>query len=169
MNHTRLLLVLLLLALSAAAAQAASATPPDAATAVVERQLIKPLADKEGRQSRFSRVYVPPQTRRVRVLDKQEATDGRGAAFLPFAIDERAAVVGRRAADDERGWRKDAILGCVYPARDEVFIKRGDKFFGATLLLGKKTPAADAAVCRPAVAAVPRATARPLATLASTR
>ena len=45
------------------------------------------------------------------------------------------------------------IVGCVYPARDEIFIKRGDKFFGAGLLLGRKTAAADDTVCRAQVVA----------------
>ena len=114
---------------------------------MVEKQLIKPLADKEAHQSRFSRAYIPPQDRRVRVLESERSTDGRGAEFVTFAVDERSGGVGRRAAGD---WRKDEIVGCVYPARDEVFVKRGGKYFAATLLLGKRTAAADDAVCRPA-------------------
>jgi len=147
--------VLPLFALLSPAVQAAPATPPDVADvakAVVEKQLVKPLADKEAHQSRFSRAYVPPQTRRVRVLDAQRSTDARGAAFVTFAVDERSGAFARRPDSDDRGWRKDAIVGCVYPGSDEVFVKRGDKFFGASLLLGKRTPAADAAVCRPLVA-----------------
>jgi hypothetical protein len=135
-------------------ARRASATPPDEqtveaqVTAVVEKQLVKPLADKEAGRSRFSRAYIPPQARRVRV-DGERSTDGRGAEFVAFAVDERSGRFASRKADDA-GWRKDAIVGCVYPARDEVFIKRGDKFFGAGLLLGQKTAAADEVVCRPA-------------------
>ena len=87
----------------------------------------------------------------MRVLDGGRSTDGRGAAFVAFAVDERARGFSPRAADDSGRWREDAIVGCVYPARDEVFIKRGDKFFGAGLLLGQKTAAADDAVCRPAL------------------
>jgi hypothetical protein len=141
------------------AARRASAAPPDKqnaapppearATAVVEKQLVKPLTEKEVRRNRFSRAYIPPQARRVRLLDER-STDGRGAEFVAFAVDERSGKLKPRAADEEAGWRKDAIVGCVYPARDEVFIKRGDKFFGAGLLLGQKTSAADAAVCHPA-------------------
>ena len=78
--------------------------------------------------------------------------DGRGAEFVTFAIDERSGKYARRPADDPAGWRADAIVGCVYPARGEVFVKRGDKFFGARLLLGQKTAAADDSVCRPAPA-----------------
>lgn len=131
-------------------ARPASATPPETATAVVEKQLVKPLAQKEERRSRFSRAYIPPQARRVRVLDDQKSTDARGAAFVPFAVDERSGKFARRPADDPAGWRQDAIVGCVYPARDEVFVKRGDKHFAAGLLLGLKTPPADPAVCQPA-------------------
>jgi len=145
-------------------ARTASATPPDTqavaatatatATAVVEKQLVKPLADKEARRNRLSRAYIPPQARQVRVLDGARSTDGRGAEFVAFAVDERSGRFPLKAADDASHWRKDAIVGCVYPARDEVFIKRGDKFFGAGLLLGQKTAAADDTVCRPAPTAI---------------
>jgi hypothetical protein len=148
MRRRPLLLVLPLLALLLPTARRATAAPPDTAAAVVEKQLVKPLAEKEAGRSRFSRAYIPPQARRVRVLDREASTDGRGAEFVAFAVDERSGGFGRHATD-ESGWRKDAIVGCVYPARDEIFIKRGDKFFGAGLLLGQKA-AADDTVCRPA-------------------
>jgi len=165
MHRRHLLLVWLpLFALVLPTARRASATPPDTtdvksttaaeATSVVEKQLVKPLTEKEARRSVFSRAYIPPQARRVRILDSARSTDGRGAEFVTFAVDESS---GRRArpADDSGHWRKDVIVGCVYPARDEVFIKRGDKFVGASLLLGKKTAAADDTVCRPALARIP--------------
>ena len=119
---------------------------------MIEKQLVKPLAEKEAKRNRFSRVYIPPQARRVRVIDHHTSTDGRGAEFVAFAVDEHSGRLPARAADDSR-WRKDAIVGCVYPTRDEVFIKRGDRFFGAGLLLGQKTAAVDA-VCRQAQVAV---------------
>jgi hypothetical protein len=119
------------------------------AAAVVEKQLLRPLTQKEAKQDRFSRAYIPPQARRVRILDQERSTDGRGVVFVAFAVDARSRMLARKAGDDS-GWRKDAIVGCVYPARDEVFIKRGDKFFGAGLLLGQKTAAAAEEVCRPA-------------------
>ena len=179
MHGRHLILVLPLFALLLPTAPRVSATPPDKqnaalplparpeaqrpvaikpmpeATAVVEKLLVKPLGEKEARRSRFSRAYIPPQARRVRVLDGQRSTDGRGAEFVAFAVDERSGLSVRRAADDSDRWRKDAIVGCVYPARDEVFIKRGDKFFGAGLLLGQKTGAADDAVCRPGPTRIP--------------
>ena len=125
------------------------------ATAIVEKGLVRPLAQKEAGRNRFSRSYIPPQARRVRVPDGERSTDSRGAAFVAFAVDERSGVPALRVADDSRGWRKDAIVGCVYPARDEIFIKRGDKFFAAGLLLGQKTAAADDTVCRPAPTRIP--------------
>jgi hypothetical protein len=124
------------------------------AYAVVEKQLVKPLSQREGRGSRFSRAYLPPQARRVRV-DHPPSRDGRGGEFLTFAVDERSATIVHRPADDADAWRKDAIVGCVYPARDEVFIKRGDKFFGAGFLLGRRSAAADEMVCRPALTQAP--------------
>jgi hypothetical protein len=179
MYPRHLLPVLAVFAILLPAAPKASATPPDKpnaappspaktetprpaenkptteaqAYAVVEKDLVKPLSQKEGRGSRFSRAYIPPQARRVRI-DHERSTDGRGGEFLAFAIDERSAMLVHRAADDSDDWRKDAIVGCVYPAQGEIFIKRGDKFFGASLLLGKRT-AADDTVCRPAPARIP--------------
>ena len=117
---------------------------------MVEKQLVKPLTQKEAKQNRFSRAYIPPQARRVRILDRERSTDGRGAAFVAFAVDDALPHARAQGGRRLRPWRKDAIVGCVYPARDEIFIKRGDKFFGAGLLLGQKTAAADDTVCRPA-------------------
>jgi hypothetical protein len=178
MNRRHIFLALPLLALLLPTARTASAAPPDTrsaappapaqaaaprpseiepaagAAAVVETQLVKPLAAKEARRNRFSRSYVPPLARRVRMHDGERSTDGRGAEFVAFAVDERSGLSLRRSSDDDRHWRKDAIVGCVYPARDEIFVKRGDKFFAAELLLGKKTDAADETVCRPAPARI---------------
>jgi hypothetical protein len=125
------------------------------AAAVVEERLVRPLAAKEASRSRFSRAYIPPQARRVRVLDPGQSTDGRGGEFVAFAVDERSGGIARQAADDARTWRKDVIIGCVYPARSAIFIKRADKFFGAALLLGQKTAAADDTICRPAPTKIP--------------
>ena len=152
-----------------AGAQRTEAVEPTAGAAVVvEAQLVKPLAEKEARRNRFSRSYIPPQARRVRVPDGQRSTDGRGAEFVAFAVDERSGVINLHGADDSSRWRKDAIVGCVYPARDEIFVKRGDKFFGAGLLLGKKTSAADDTVCRPAPAAIHASPSSPAASASAT-
>ncbi len=138
-------------------------TAEASAAAVVEKQLVKPLTEKEARRNRFSRAYIPPQARRVRVQGGHRSTDGRGAEFVAFAVDERSGRFVPRAADDTAHWRQDAIVGCVYPARDEVFIKRGDKFFGAGLLLGQKTAAADDTICHPAPVRIPPGAVRPAA------
>ena len=121
---------------------------------MVEKRLIRPLAQKEAGRNRLSRSYIPPQARRVRVPDGERSTDARGAEFVAFAVDERSGRLAFRGADDSVGWREDVIVGCVYPAQGEIFIKRGDKFFAAGLLLGQKT-AADDTVCRPAPTRVP--------------
>lgn len=130
-------------------------TPESAAkaAAVVEAKLVKPLGEKEARRNVFSRAYIPPQERRVRILDHDRSTDSRGAEFVAFAIDEHSGRFARKATNPPRLWRNDVIVGCVYPARDEIFIKRGDKFFGAGMLLGRKTAAADDTVCRAPVVA----------------
>jgi hypothetical protein len=128
---------------------------------VVEAQLVKPLADKEARRNRFSRAYIPPQARRVRVLGHERSTDSRGAEFVAFAIDEHSGGFARKAADASRLWRKDVIVGCVYPTRDEIFIKRGDKFFAVGLLWGQKTAEADDTICRPAPTAIHSSPATP--------
>jgi hypothetical protein len=137
-----------------------TATPPAVIeaeiTALVERLLIRPLGQKEERRSRFSRSYIPPRARRVRILDRVRSTDSRGGEFVAFAVDDRSGRFALEARDDSGRWRRDAIVGCAYPARDEIFIKRGDEFFAAGLLLGKKTAAADQAVCRPAPIAASR-------------
>lgn len=139
-------------------ASLASATPSEAdAKAIVQKALIKPLTAKEERHSRFSRAYMPPQARRVRVLDEKALTDSKGAEFMSFAVDSKSGFAGLDDLDDdadadkaaraEKAWRKDVITGCVYPDSGEVFVKRGGKFFGGGLLLGKKSSAAAEHVC----------------------
>lgn len=141
-------------------ASLASATPSeDDAKTAVQKSLIKPLAAKEARNSRFSRAYMPPQARRIRVLDEKALTDSKGAAFMSFAVDSKSGFAGLDELDDdaaadadkaakaEKAWRKDVITGCVYPESGEVFVKRGDKFFSGGLLLGKKSSAAAEHVC----------------------
>ena len=99
MNRKIVPFILPLLALLLPTARAASATPPDGpmadAASVVEKQLVKPLAEKEARRNRFSRSYIPPLARRVRLLDRDRSTDGRGAQFAAFAVDERSGVFAR--------------------------------------------------------------------------
>ena len=135
------------------AASLASAAPSETdARAVVDKQLIAPLRAKEARQSRFSRAYQPPQVRRVRVLDSAAVTDGNGAVFMSFAVDTQNGLL--EDVDGTKPWRTDVIVGCVYPESGKVFVKRGETYFGASLLLGKKTTAAGEHVCHGAAAQV---------------
>lgn len=135
---------------------AASGSAPDAKTAqaktaqaLVSRELTQPLAAKESNRSRFSRASLPAQERRVRILDEQPSKDTAGNSFVRFAVDARH---GFRAPgdDDESGWRLATIVGCVYPDRSQVFVKKGDEYRPAAFLLGKDVKAAAAATCQPA-------------------
>lgn len=129
-----------------ASAEEPHAVDAKAATAVVQRVLIKPLAAKEDDQSRFSRARLPAQQRRVR-LDGELHKDAGGNSFVTFAVDARHGVV---AANDESSWRRDAITGCVYVDRGEVFVKSGDRFRPAAFLLGKNLKPAAEQTCQEA-------------------
>lgn len=120
----------------------------DEAAKVVQTKLVQPLTAKEGERSRFSRARMPPQARRVRVLDAEPKKDSSGAAYMAFAVDARHGFAVLDVDDDDKGWRKDTLTGCVYVQSGEVFIKRGDDFMAAAMLLGKKSPAPAAHVCK---------------------
>jgi hypothetical protein len=135
---------------------AAGDSPPDAknpqaktAQALVSRDLIQPLAAKESKRSRFSRASLPVQARRVRILDEQPSKDAQGIAFVRFAVDARH---GFRAPgdDDPSGWRLATIVGCVYPDRSQIFVKKGEEYRPAAFLLGKDVKAAAETTCQPA-------------------
>src|SRR5688500_4443451 len=87
------------LAESPPAEQNAALPEVQPAAALVQSALIKPLADKERHRSRFTRAALPPQARRVRILDEQPRHDGSGRAFVRFSVDARH---GRRA---DAAWR----------------------------------------------------------------
>lgn len=129
-----------LLALSLLVSSAAFANDEDAA-AIVQKLLVTPLRAKEAKQSRFSRARLPPQARRVRMLDEHK--DSAGATYFSFAIDTRYGV------GDGDEWEKDSTTGCVYVAKQEVFVKLGERYRPAAVLLGKKVDPADARVCTP--------------------
>lgn len=140
------LLVAATLVLTSSLASAGSKAAPTTAVALVTEQVVQPLAAKDDSRSKFSRARLPPSERRVRVLEEKPQQDGAGNAFVTFAIDQRHGW----ANDDTASWTKDAITGCVYPSRGEVFIKRGKSFHPAVAAVGKKTKAAPAATCRAA-------------------
>jgi hypothetical protein len=130
------------------------------AEATVKKELIQPLAAKELQRSRFSRARMPATARRVRVLDTAERQDDKGKTFVTFAIDARHGRYSdlEEGLDDlpqqapkkekDDGWRKDAITGCVYLASNEVFIKQGEGFRPAGILMGKKVKTAPEHTCK---------------------
>jgi len=96
----------------------------------VEAGIVKPLAERST--SRFSRSRPPPQERRVRVTQATLSRDKQGREFIPFSVDVRFG---------SGEWQKDDIVGCAYRASGNLFIQRGDAYFPAALLLGKKVDA----------------------------
>lgn len=108
------------------------------ARARVQKGLVEPLAEKQSKDSRFSRARQPPSERRIRIVQASVSHDKQGRAFVPFAVDMRY--------DSE--WRDD-ITGCVYRGTEEIFVKRGDEYRPAAFLLGKRVGPA-AGVCEAA-------------------
>ncbi len=108
----------------------------------VEEGLVKPLAEHENNVSRFSRMRRPPRERRVRITEESPARDQAGRSFLPFAVD------GRFTGDE---WHENEVVGCVYTATGDMFVKVGDAYRPATILLGVDAQPV-AGVCK----AVPR-------------
>jgi len=135
-----------LLALPVAAEEPHAADAKSAA-ALVQRVLIKPLAAKEDDQSRFSRARMPAQERRVRILDEELRKDASGGSFVIFAVDARHGML---PPNDDTGWRRDAIVGCAYVDRGEVFVKSGERYRPAAFLLGKNLKPAAEATCQEA-------------------
>lgn len=95
----------------------------------VQEGLVKPLAESEGKGSRFSRARPPPRERRVRVTQATATTDKRAKKFVPFAVDVRFG---------SGEWQQNDIVGCAYAGSGELFVKSGEQFFPVALLLGKK-------------------------------
>ena len=94
----------------------------------VDEGLVKPLAANEQHQSRFSRSRPIPHERRVRVTQVNPSFDRSGRAFMTFAVDIRFAG---------SEWRENDIVGCAYVKSGDLFVKRGDAFRPASILLGK--------------------------------
>ena len=92
---------------------------------LVDARIVKPLAERAG--SRFSRARPPPRERRIRVTQSSLTGDKQGRDFLTFAIDVRFGS----------DWQRDDIVGCAYRATGSLFVKRGDSYYPASLLLGK--------------------------------
>src|SRR5438874_12379320 len=120
-----------------------SSAPPTPES-LVRDKLLAPLAAKDDARSSYYRGPPPAMERRVRLLDAKPIADGKGGAFVGFNVDAR---YGR----GEGRWREGVIAGCVYPATGEVFVRYGDAFRAAGVLLGKVTPPAAGHVCRASV------------------
>ena len=123
------------------AAQAQPAATPDQrqAQTVVQTKLVTPLSEKEAARTRFSRVLRPTPIMRVRVTDPQPQKDAHGSAYMTFAVDSCNRFVPGKGDC----WQQAAITGCVYPQSGQVFVQRGDQFFPADVMLGKKADSAS--------------------------
>jgi hypothetical protein len=75
----------------------------------------------------------------VRITEATLSRDKQGREFVPFAVDVRYGS----------DWQQGDIVGCAYRASGSLFIKRGEAYFPAALLLGKDVPAAPG-VCQAA-------------------
>ena len=107
----------------------------------VEKGLLEPLAQKEKARSRFSRAWAPPQERRVRVTQAAATLDSSGRPYMAFSVDVR------RGAE----WQENDLVGCAYTQTGALFVKVGDDYRPAEILLGK-----DVAVA-PNVCTAPKA------------
>lgn len=103
----------------------------------VETGLLKPLAE---RSSRFSRSRPPPHESRVRVSHTAPSRDAQGREFVAFSVDIRYG---------NGDWQLDDIVGCAYRQSGALFVKSGEPYFPAALLLGKRVAPAPGA-CEPA-------------------
>jgi hypothetical protein len=132
--------------------QSLRASPSDAfvasAKTVLQANLLEPLKNKEDKRSRFSRAVLPPQARRIRILDNTLRTDGRGQPFVSFSIDESRGFSGSGDKDlADAHWLQDAITGCVYPQTGKILVRRGTVYYSSSILLGQQTPIAPPDVC----------------------
>ena len=111
---------------------------------LIQDKLLAPLAASERARSRYSRAAPPAAERRMRLLDAEPVTDAKGNAFFGFAVDARH---GLRRGPGTR-WQENAITGCVYPRSGVVYVRYGDAYRAAGVLLGRKTAPAASHVCR---------------------
>lgn len=112
---------------------------PAAVQRRVEDALLKPLVAKEKERSRFSRARLPPRERRVRVTQTTTTRDASDREYVAFAVDVRFG--------DQ--WEDNDIVGCAYPQTGALFVKLGDEYRPADVLLGKSGDPAPG-VCAPA-------------------
>jgi len=106
----------------------------------VEAGILTPLAEHSG--SRFSRSRPPPRERRVRVTQASLSRDAQGREFVPFSVDVRFG---------SGDWQENDIIGCAYRGSGNLYVKRGEAYFPASILLGKKV-ATVAGACQASAA-----------------
>ena len=116
---------------------------PEGVESIMKEKLLAPLAARDEARSRYSRAEPPLAERRLRVLDATPIADGKGSAFVGFAIDARHR-------GSKQPWRPNAITGCVYLGSGEVYVRSGKSYRPATILFGKWLPLAPGHVCRAA-------------------
>jgi hypothetical protein len=127
-----------LLVLLLASALRASEAPES----MVQEKLLTPLAARDAARSRYSRGEAPAAERRLR-LETARTADAKGGAFIGFAVDARYGF-------GEGRWRPNVIGGCVYLESGDVYVRYGDGYREAGVLLGKKAAPAASHVCRAA-------------------
>ena len=106
----------------------------------VDEAIVKPVSARE-RSGGFSRGRTPPRQSRIRITQPSESRDTSNRAFVAFAIDVRWG---------SSDWNKDDVVGCVYREGGKVFVKIGDGYRPAAILLGKDVePVAGVCVAAP--------------------
>lgn len=141
MNRTTFALVITFATL--ASAEETVADPSTTVSNLVQKVLVAPLISKERVSSRLTRARLPPQTRRVRVLDGAAQRDAEGQLFYRFSIDARF-----NGLVENDSWVENQMAGCAYPSSGKVFVLKSDTHFPSALLLGKKVAAAEKHICR---------------------
>jgi hypothetical protein len=107
----------------------------------VDESIVKPVSARE-RGGGFSRGRPPPRQSRIRITQPSESRDPSNRAFVAFAIDVRWGASSE--------WNKDDVVGCVYRESGKVFVKIGDSYRPAAILLGKDVePVAGVCVAAP--------------------
>lgn len=150
MRKLSLVVLLSMLCTDIALAEPPAATPSktrEAASALVDKQVVGPLKKAEAKRSKFSRAAPPPKARRVRVLDTVASSDVNGKQFVRFAVD-----VKHRWSEDGK-WKEGAFVGCVYVDDKQVFVEQGDDFVPARdMLSGDGEPQEDVCIAAPEAA-----------------
>ena len=78
----------------------------------------------------------------MRVPQTTLSRDAQGREFMPFAVDVRYG---------KGQWQTDDTVGCAYRMSGNLFVKIGNAFYPAALLLGKQVDPV-ASVCQSAAA-----------------